>query len=259
MEWPIPGEEMALEAEGYRTAMAQGLGTGATMAGLRIAPYSWVQSLATAVPFPNLHGSLKKAIGRSHLFHVSESGLTLALVNLKPLVVPRRIVPRMEELTEEDVYGAAILAELMWMALSIAMVEFADLFRSVRLVQAALERVHGAEASAEQLASRLGIQDGVDAGQTVPHVHVGLPGRGMPGQAAGLGKRLPPAPLDLVSFNLSQNANMRGRSTMWSFDLAKVVLFLVLTRCASIQPRPMDILTPSASLDCIEDGAGAMC
>lgn len=27
-------------------------------------------------------------------------------------------------------------------------------------------------------ASRLGIQDGVDAGQTVPHVHVGLPSGG---------------------------------------------------------------------------------
>lgn len=87
----------------------------------------------------------------SHIFFASPSGLSLAFVNLKPLVpghvlvTPRRVAPRLADLSEE---------------------EFDDLFRTVRLVQALVERHHGAEAS------RLGIQDGPDAGQSVPHVHV---------------------------------------------------------------------------------------
>lgn len=41
-----------------------------------------------------------------------------------------------------------------------------DLWMTVRRVQAAVEEVHGADAS------EVGVQDGRDAGQTVPHVHV---------------------------------------------------------------------------------------
>eukprot|EP00434_Breviolum_minutum_P012281 symbB.v1.2.010824.t2/scaffold711.1/size292957/5 len=123
----ILSDEMALEAQGYRRAMAE------------------------HGSFPEEQAFASHRIPQSHLFYASESGLTVALVNLKPLVpghvlvVPRRSVPRISDLSEE---------------------EFDDLFRSVRLVQAALEKAHGTEAS------RLGLQDGVDAGQSVPHVHV---------------------------------------------------------------------------------------
>eukprot|EP00434_Breviolum_minutum_P012280 symbB.v1.2.010824.t1/scaffold711.1/size292957/5 len=134
IEWPADetrkkrtSDEMALEAQGYRRAMAE------------------------HGSFPEEQAFASHRIPQSHLFYASESGLTVALVNLKPLVpghvlvVPRRSVPRISDLSEE---------------------EFDDLFRSVRLVQAALEKAHGTEAS------RLGLQDGVDAGQSVPHVHV---------------------------------------------------------------------------------------
>ncbi|CAK9095435.1 unnamed protein product [Durusdinium trenchii] len=99
--------------------------------------------------FPEEQAFASFQIPGSHIFYASE--LTVGFVNLKPLVpghvlvVPKRAAPRMEDLSAE---------------------EFEDLFRSVRLVQGALEGAHGAEAS------RLGIQDGADAGQTVPHVHV---------------------------------------------------------------------------------------
>ena len=48
---------------------------------------------------------------RSHLFYASPSGLSVAFVNLKPLVpghvlvVPSRVVPRMAELSKEDASG----------------------------------------------------------------------------------------------------------------------------------------------------------
>ena len=88
---------------------------------------------------------------RTQVFYTSPSNLTMAVVNLKPLapghvlVVPRRAVPRMEELTPE---------------------EAADLWTSVVEVQRVVEKVHGADAS------NLGVQDGRGAGQSVPHVHV---------------------------------------------------------------------------------------
>jgi len=87
----------------------------------------------------------------SQVFFVSTSGLSLATVNLKPLVpghvlvVSRRVVPTIAELTPE---------------------EMQDLWRTVREVQGLVQASHGASSST------LGMQDGRDAGQSVPHVHV---------------------------------------------------------------------------------------
>ncbi|KUL85377.1 hypothetical protein ZTR_06998 [Talaromyces verruculosus] len=79
-----------------------------------------------------------------------QTPLTFALVNLKPiipghvLVSPRRIVPRVSDLTAD---------------------ETTDLFLTVRKVGRMIERVYGATSL------NIAIQDGVDAGQSVPHVH----------------------------------------------------------------------------------------
>ncbi|KAL4893020.1 HIT-like domain-containing protein [Aspergillus ambiguus] len=79
-----------------------------------------------------------------------QSPLSFALVNLKPilpghvLVSPRRIVPRVTDLTPN---------------------ETTDLFLTVRRVARMIERVHGATSL------NIAIQDGVDAGQSVLHVH----------------------------------------------------------------------------------------
>ncbi|KAJ5554859.1 hypothetical protein N7535_007303 [Penicillium sp. DV-2018c] len=76
--------------------------------------------------------------------------LTFALVNLKPilpghvLVSPRRIVPRVTDMTPA---------------------ETTDLFLTVRRVGRMIERVYGATSL------NIAIQDGVHAGQSVPHVH----------------------------------------------------------------------------------------
>ena len=63
------------------------------------------------------------------------------------LVTPRRVVPRLEEMSAA---------------------ERADLFSTARRVQRAIAAASGG-ADVE-----LGIQDGRDAGQSVPHVHVHL-------------------------------------------------------------------------------------
>lgn len=79
-----------------------------------------------------------------------QTPLSFALVNLKPilpghvLVSPRRVVPRVTDLTPN---------------------ETTDLFLTVRRVARMIERVHGATSL------NIAIQDGVDAGQSVPHVH----------------------------------------------------------------------------------------
>lgn len=71
-------------------------------------------------------------------------------MNLKPilpghvLVSPRRCVPRVSDLTPD---------------------ETADLFLTVRKVGKMVERVYNASSL------NIAIQDGVDAGQSVPHVH----------------------------------------------------------------------------------------
>ena len=77
--------------------------------------------------------------------------LSLGLVNLKPLVpghvllIPRRVVPLLSDLTDP---------------------ETADLFLSARRVGSVLKAHYGARSLT------LSVQDGADAGQTVPHVHI---------------------------------------------------------------------------------------
>jgi bis(5'-adenosyl)-triphosphatase len=60
------------------------------------------------------------------------------------LVSPRRVVPRISELSPDEV---------------------ADLFLTVQRVGRMVERVYGATSL------NIALQDGVDAGQSVPHVH----------------------------------------------------------------------------------------
>lgn len=80
-----------------------------------------------------------------------ETPLSLAIVNLKPivpghvLVIPKRVEPRL---------------------LSLTAAEYSDLFNSVRIVSNALEKHYLADAL------NIAIQDGKEAGQSVPHVHV---------------------------------------------------------------------------------------
>jgi bis(5'-adenosyl)-triphosphatase len=82
------------------------------------------------------------------VFHVTR--LSFAFVNLKPLlpghvlVSPRRIVPRFNDLSAAEVQ---------------------DLFLTVQRVSRMVERVFDASSL------NIAIQDGVDAGQSVPHVH----------------------------------------------------------------------------------------
>ncbi|OJJ42723.1 hypothetical protein ASPZODRAFT_1297006 [Penicilliopsis zonata CBS 506.65] len=82
------------------------------------------------------------------VFHLTP--LTFALVNLKPilpghvLVSPVRVVPRVSDLTPA---------------------EATDLFLTVQRVGKMVERVYGATSL------NIAIQDGSEAGQSVPHVH----------------------------------------------------------------------------------------
>lgn len=82
------------------------------------------------------------------VFHRTQ--LTFALVNLKPiipghvLVSPIRVVPRLSDLTSAEV---------------------SDLFLTVQQVSRTISRVYGATAL------NIAIQDGEDAGQSVPHLH----------------------------------------------------------------------------------------
>ncbi|CAN9080219.1 unnamed protein product [Alternaria alternata] len=84
----------------------------------------------------------------NQVFHVTR--LSFAIVNLKPLlpghvlVSPRRIVPRFNDLSAAEVQ---------------------DLFLTVQRVSRMVERVFSASSL------NIAIQDGVDAGQSVPHVH----------------------------------------------------------------------------------------
>lgn len=93
------------------------------------------------------------------VFHITP--LSFALVNLKPLlpghvlVSPIRVVPRVSELSAAEVN---------------------DLFLTVQRVARMVERVYGASAL------NIAIQDGKDAGQSVPHVHAHI----IPRQAADL-------------------------------------------------------------------------
>lgn len=82
------------------------------------------------------------------MFH--STNLSIALVNLKPLlpghvlVIPRRVTPRLSDLSHA---------------------ELSDLFVTVQRVGRMVERVY--EASSLNIA----LQDGPEAGQSVPHVH----------------------------------------------------------------------------------------
>ena len=92
----------------------------------------------------------KFVIPSDSIFYKTEH--SFAFVNLRPivpghvLVSPQRVVPLLEDLTEE---------------------ECMDLFRTVRITQQVLKR-HYANSTAFNVA----IQDGRAAGQSVPHVHV---------------------------------------------------------------------------------------
>lgn len=80
-----------------------------------------------------------------------ESALSYGLVNLKPifpghvLICPKRVVARLSDLSEEEV---------------------SDLYSSVWRVAPQIERHFQADAL------NIAMQDGVAAGQSVPHVHV---------------------------------------------------------------------------------------
>ena len=94
----------------------------------------------------------KFRIDASSIFFRSDH--SFAFVNLRPivpghvLVSSLRVVPRLNELSEE---------------------EYTDLWRSVRIVQTILE-THMMDACCS--AFNVAVQDGVSAGQSVPHVHV---------------------------------------------------------------------------------------
>lgn len=87
----------------------------------------------------------------SQVFHISPSHLSFGVVNLKPLlpghilICPIRSVPRLSQLSGT---------------------ETADLFNTVKTVSRTLQRVYHATSF------NVAVQDGVDAGQSVPHVHV---------------------------------------------------------------------------------------
>lgn len=90
-------------------------------------------------------------IAPSQIFYSSPSKLSSAIVNLRPivpghvLVIPKRVVPLLKDLTEE---------------------EYNDIWKTVRLVQKMLGQKYGSDAF------NVAVQDGKGAGQSVPHVHV---------------------------------------------------------------------------------------
>ncbi|KAF2763118.1 HIT-like protein [Pseudovirgaria hyperparasitica] len=97
------------------------------------------------IPKPIHFGSF---LVTNQVFHITP--LSFALVNLKPLlpghvlVSPIRVVPRFNDLQPEEVH---------------------DLFQTVQRVSRMIERVFHATSL------NIAIQDGADAGQSVPHVH----------------------------------------------------------------------------------------
>ena len=82
------------------------------------------------------------------VFHITPH--SFALVNIKPLlpghvlVCPRRPIPRFSDLTQPEV---------------------TDLFLTVQRVSRVVEQVYGATGL------NIAMQDGADAGQSVPHLH----------------------------------------------------------------------------------------
>ena len=131
---------------------------------LSIAYLGWQSQLAVKLKLTR-----KPLLLRSQIFFASPSGLSLAFVNLKPLV-PGHVLVR---LSVSQSLGACVETvwcrsrhegwlpgsrtslrrscasgetEYTWM-LNVASQEFDDLFRTVRLVQAVVERHYGAEAA----------------------------------------------------------------------------------------------------------------
>jgi bis(5'-adenosyl)-triphosphatase len=114
----------------------------------------------------------KFIIPAASIFYRSPSELSIAFVNLRPivpghvLVMSARSVARLEDLTDE---------------------EHDDMWRTVRVVQGILKKQYTDEAttcaattdsdkttssSASSLSFNVAVQDGRAAGQSVPHVHV---------------------------------------------------------------------------------------
>eukprot|EP00035_Acanthoeca_spectabilis_P032312 m.18272 g.18272 ORF g.18272 m.18272 type:complete len:281 (+) comp5293_c0_seq1:44-886(+) len=93
----------------------------------------------------------KITLSHKQCFFASSTGKSVATVNLKPLlpghvlVIPRTSSPTLASMAAD---------------------ELDDLWDTVRQVQAIVKGAHG------KVASDLGIQDGPDAGQSVPHVHI---------------------------------------------------------------------------------------
>lgn len=89
------------------------------------------------------------AIAPSQIFF--ETRLSYGLVNLKPivpghvLVIPKRVIPRFSDLTTDEV---------------------TDLYSSVYTISQRIETVYAADGL------NVAMQDGKNAGQSVPHVHV---------------------------------------------------------------------------------------
>lgn len=108
---------------------------------------------ARAARFPVVAGPVQFGpirLDPRQVFYVSPSGLSVAVVNLRPflpghtLVIPARVVPRFGGLRAD---------------------ELGDLWATAELVRQMLERRFRATGFT------LVVQDGADAGQSVPHVH----------------------------------------------------------------------------------------
>lgn len=88
-------------------------------------------------------------LNTSQIFY--ESALSLGIVNLKPivpghvLIISKRVCPRFVDLSVDEVD---------------------DLFRSVHKISRVIETQYSASAC------NISMQDGPDAGQSVPHVHI---------------------------------------------------------------------------------------
>jgi bis(5'-adenosyl)-triphosphatase len=113
----------------------------------------------------------KFRISKESIFYRSNSTSTIAFVNFRPivpghvLVMSERNVPRLSDLQEE---------------------EYVDLWKTVRTVQRILEiqyqqeqppkttttTSNGGSSCSGRLSFNVAVQDGVAAGQSVPHVHV---------------------------------------------------------------------------------------
>eukprot|EP00949_MAST-11_sp_MAST-11-sp1_P001634 g1634.t1 len=128
----------------------------------------------------------------AQIFHTSPSRLTMAFVNLKPLVPghvlvsPMRVCPRVAQLSDE---------------------EYADLWQTVRKVARVVEGAF--QASSLNIA----VQDGKEAGQSVPHVHVHILPR-----AQGDYDRMDDVHEDVEKWNMEEGAAYQSRSSQWPKD-----------------------------------------